>query len=90
MKVVCLINKQTDKFFLTTIYLSFKYLLILKPCSQNLEMLLVLLRSLRKQYLFLIVNLTAIGPVANHWMSIAQCFAGSPERPPAKGSRCIH
>ena len=35
------------------------------------------------------VNLMAIGPVANHWMDIAQCFAGGPEKPPIKGSRCI-
>jgi len=27
------------------------------------------------------------GPVATHWMSIAQCFAGPPETPPAKGTR---
>ena len=35
------------------------------------------------------VNLTAIGPVTYHWVSIAQCFAGSPERLPAKGYRYI-
>jgi len=35
------------------------------------------------------VNLTAIGPVANHWMNIAQCFAGNAEKPPVKGSRFI-
>lgn len=27
------------------------------------------------------------GPTAAHWMSIAQCFAGPPETPPAKGTR---
>lgn len=27
------------------------------------------------------------GDVAKHWMSIAQCFAGPPETPPAKGAR---
>jgi uncharacterized protein (TIGR03084 family) len=27
------------------------------------------------------------GDVAKHWMSIAQCFAGPPETPPAKGIR---
>lgn len=27
------------------------------------------------------------GPTAGHWMSIAQCFAGPPETPPAPGSR---
>jgi uncharacterized protein (TIGR03084 family) len=27
------------------------------------------------------------GDVARHWMSIAQCFAGPPEEPPAPGSR---
>ncbi|MGI9246941.1 MAG: maleylpyruvate isomerase family mycothiol-dependent enzyme, partial [Steroidobacteraceae bacterium] len=27
------------------------------------------------------------GPVANAWMSIAQCFAGPPEQPPAPGTR---
>ncbi|MEX0316388.1 MAG: TIGR03084 family metal-binding protein [Ruegeria sp.] len=27
------------------------------------------------------------GPVATEWMSIAQCFAGGPETPPAKGVR---
>ena len=35
------------------------------------------------------VNLMAIGPVAKHWMNIAQCFAGKPEKPPIKGSRYI-
>ena len=29
------------------------------------------------------------GPVAREWMSIAQCFAGPPEDPPAPGSRCL-
>ena len=32
-------------------------------------------------------NLEAIGPSAQLWMSLAQCFAGNPESPPAKGSR---
>ena len=27
------------------------------------------------------------GEIAKKWMSIAQCFAGSPENPPKKGSR---
>jgi uncharacterized protein (TIGR03084 family) len=27
------------------------------------------------------------GPVATHWMSIAQCFAGAPADPPAPGTR---
>ncbi len=27
------------------------------------------------------------GSIANHWMSIAQCFAGDPENPPEKGTR---
>jgi uncharacterized protein (TIGR03084 family) len=27
------------------------------------------------------------GPIAKEWMSIAQCFAGPPETPPAKGAR---
>ncbi len=35
------------------------------------------------------VELTVKGPIANQWMSIAQCFAGSPEKPPVKGSRYI-
>lgn len=29
------------------------------------------------------------GPVAREWMSIAQCFAGPPESPPAPGSRYV-
>ena len=32
-------------------------------------------------------NLVVEGDVAKHWMSIAQCFAGPPETPPAKGAR---
>lgn len=32
-------------------------------------------------------NLTVVGNTANQWMSIAQCFAGPPEEPPAPGSR---
>jgi uncharacterized protein (TIGR03084 family) len=32
-------------------------------------------------------NLQVVGPVANRWMSIAQCFAGTPEDPPQPGSR---
>jgi uncharacterized protein (TIGR03084 family) len=32
-------------------------------------------------------NLAVEGDVAKHWMSIAQCFAGPPETPPAKGAR---
>jgi uncharacterized protein (TIGR03084 family) len=35
------------------------------------------------------VNLIAKGRIANEWMNIAQCFAGSPETPPVKGSRFI-
>ncbi len=31
--------------------------------------------------------LRASGPVAQRWMSIAQCFAGPPHEPPAPGSR---
>jgi len=34
-------------------------------------------------------HLRVIGETANHWMSIAQCFAGPPENPPAPGSRFI-
>ena len=33
------------------------------------------------------VNLTVVGEPAEKWMSIAQCFAGPPENPPAPGSR---
>lgn len=33
------------------------------------------------------VNLTVAGEPAEKWMSIAQCFAGPPENPPAPGSR---
>jgi len=32
-------------------------------------------------------SLNVVGPVANDWMSKAQCFAGAPETPPAPGSR---
>jgi uncharacterized protein (TIGR03084 family) len=32
-------------------------------------------------------TLVVEGDVAKHWMSIAQCFAGPPETPPAKGTR---
>ncbi len=32
-------------------------------------------------------SLAVIGPVAAQWMSIAQCFAGAPNDPPAKGVR---
>lgn len=32
-------------------------------------------------------QLRAIGPVARHWMSLAQCFAGPPHPPPAPGTR---
>jgi uncharacterized protein (TIGR03084 family) len=32
-------------------------------------------------------TLAVDGDVAKHWMSIAQCFAGPPEIPPAKGTR---
>lgn len=31
--------------------------------------------------------LRVTGPVAQEWMSIAQCFAGPPEQPPAPGTR---
>ena len=31
--------------------------------------------------------LRVVGVTATHWMSIAQCFAGPPEAPPAPGSR---
>ena len=31
--------------------------------------------------------LQVTGETARHWMSIAQCFAGPPETPPAKGTR---
>ena len=33
------------------------------------------------------VNLKVVGEVATKWMSIAQCFAGKPEDPPAPGHR---
>ena len=32
-------------------------------------------------------NLELTGPAAHKWMEIAQCFAGAPETPPAKGAR---
>jgi uncharacterized protein (TIGR03084 family) len=32
-------------------------------------------------------NVLAIGPIAVEWMSIAQCFAGGAETPPAPGTR---
>ena len=32
-------------------------------------------------------DLRVVGPVANSWMAIAQCFAGPPEEPPAPGHR---
>ena len=32
-------------------------------------------------------RLTSEGAIARKWMKIAQCFAGQPENPPAKGSR---
>ena len=38
---------------------------------------------------FVDVNLNAVGPISNKWMRIAQCFAGSAERPPLKGSRYL-
>ena len=31
--------------------------------------------------------LTAVGDTASEWLSIAQCFAGAPQAPPAAGSR---
>jgi uncharacterized protein (TIGR03084 family) len=34
--------------------------------------------------------LKVVGATATHWMSIAQCFAGPPEDPPAPGSRFRH
>ena len=35
------------------------------------------------------VDLKVEGPVAAQWMRIAQCFAGPPETPPAKGQRSL-
>ncbi len=32
-------------------------------------------------------DLTVVGDTASQWMSIAQCFAGPPENPPAPGTR---
>ena len=32
-------------------------------------------------------SLQVTGPVAQEWMSLAQCFAGPPQRPPAPGTR---
>ncbi len=34
-------------------------------------------------------SLTVTGPVAQAWMDKAQCFAGPPETPPAKGARHV-
>ncbi len=34
-------------------------------------------------------HLRVVGETAIHWMSIAQCFAGPPENPPAPGSRFV-
>lgn len=34
-------------------------------------------------------NLETIGATARQWMEIAQCFAGGPETPPAKGVRAL-
>jgi len=34
-------------------------------------------------------QLEVVGETATHWMSIAQCFAGPPEEPPAPGSRVV-
>ena len=36
------------------------------------------------------VMLQVDGPNARAWMSMAQCFAGPPQDPPAPGSRGIH
>lgn len=33
-------------------------------------------------------GLKITGPVASHWMAVAQCFAGPPRTPPAPGTRC--
>ncbi len=33
-------------------------------------------------------SLEIVGPAATRWMQIAQCFAGPPEDPPARGTRC--
>lgn len=35
-------------------------------------------------------ELTVIGPAAQSWMAIAQCFAGPPAEPPRKGERRYH
>ena len=32
-------------------------------------------------------KLEVVGPVADRWMSVAQCFAGGPVDPPAPGER---
>ena len=32
-------------------------------------------------------QLKTVGPIADRWMRIAQCFAGPPKAPPAKGAR---
>ena len=34
-------------------------------------------------------DLEVAGAVAEHWMQIAQCFAGPPQQPPAPGSRFV-
>lgn len=34
-------------------------------------------------------GLRATGPIATQWMSIAQCFAGPPKKPPAPGTRMM-
>ena len=33
-------------------------------------------------------SLQVTGDVAQHWMAVAQCFAGPPQDPPAPGNRC--
>ena len=35
-------------------------------------------------------DLICEGPIATEWMTHAQCFAGPPETPPAKGSRSVN
>ena len=34
-------------------------------------------------------RLRVVGATARRWMSIAQCFAGPPEQPPAPGTRFV-
>ncbi len=34
-------------------------------------------------------KLKVSGPIATNWMTLAQCFAGPPETPPAKGTRRV-